>query len=556
MKDNVILKGIIFVLVIICLVLVGLTVPLFLNDSKVTFKIDPSSISIQVNEEKRVVVHSKSGLSKEKVTWSSNDESIAIVHDGIIKGIKEGKTEILAKTDNGLTASVFVEVTKKSSNEPMIKKDDTIKFKQIIAFYNGKEIKGEGKSKSGVDVQLTYYSDDSCQKKMSSEPIDIGDYYVIGSTKGNDKYNSFTSECIKAVIIKNGVVSIEKGQTKDLNVIINQSNTKKITWTSSNDMVATISTTGEVKGISTGAVKIMAKDDEGNSLEYDVIVIGNGIKTNYDSTSLKYWIENAQNNYVVTHIWVVDAYNQMRVAITEPKVNGTLTPRKAQVANTIISNEIINKGYANKGLLAFNASAMVSEAFNTKAPADWFGTAAIPIILNDGQVIRDSTSEQLLTGTTNMIYGLKSDGNLAYYSFKKGSTKEEKDANQELLKKLTTDGVKDTFGFRPVLVYNGVAKSTDTTPNIRQGICQIDKNNFIVITNTITSTSDAARNKGLSFKEMAEYMISYGCETGFNMDGGGSTSFYYKTSETSNAIKYPTAYDGRNLADMLYFVEK
>ena len=52
-------------------------------------------------------------------------------------------------------------------------------------------------------------------------------------------------------------------------------------------------------------------------------------------------------------------------------------------------------------------------------------------------------------------------------------------------------------------------------------------------------------------------MESYNCKTGFNLDGGGSTSFYYKKSGATKATKLSTPYDGKRLlVDMLYFVEQ
>ena len=171
--------------------------------------------------------------------------------------------------------------------------------------------------------------------------------------------------------------------------------------------------------------------------------------------------------------------------------------------------------------------------------------------------MRDSTSEVLEGLVTNWIYGIKSDGYLTHYYFNKTLPS----ANRNLTANIQSDGVKYTFGFSPPLVVNGKKSESLSGDilnelNIRQGICQIDKNNFIIMTNTFTSTAQSNRDRGFTYQFMIDNMISYGCLSGYNMDGGGSTSYYYKAKGTSTATKYPTAHTNRLLTDMLYFVEQ
>ena len=48
-------------------------------------------------------------------------------------------------------------------------------------------------------------------------------------------------------------------------------------------------------------------------------------------------------------------------------------------------------------------------------------------------------------------------------------------------------------------------------------------------------------------------MVSLGCRTGYNLDGGGSTNLYYKKNNKNLKHIVVTA---RKVADVLYFVEK
>lgn len=276
-------------------------------------------------------------------------------------------------------------------------------------------------------------------------------------------------------------------------------------------------------------------------LEYEYIGPTNdNYMYKYDSSTLKYWIENSSDYYKTTHIWVKDPYNQMKVAI--PSKIGSLFAGKS-----IINNEIKNKGYANKGMVAINASSIVGGGFGTKfvnLNPSWVGTAEIPLVINDGKIIRDSTGIEF-PDVGCITYVMKKNGYLGYYLIMDGKNVA---SNSKIKEEIINEGIKYTFGFWPILVWDGKVQSTDKGNNIRQAICQINRNNFLIVTNT---TSD--RGSGFSFKGLGEYMVKNNCWIGFNLDGGGSVNFYYKGNTNSlSSIKS----SNRGLVDMLYFVEQ
>ena len=276
--------------------------------------------------------------------------------------------------------------------------------------------------------------------------------------------------------------------------------------------------------------------------EYASIDAGNKATIGqYSSSTLKYWIEKPTSNYAVAHIWVKDAYNQMKTAV--PAIFGTLA-----TAETILNKEIKNNGYASKGLFAINASAIVSDTYNTgyvNAISDWRNTSTTPIVIVNGNVLRNFTNQKIYVDGKS-VGGLKKNGYLESYAFTSAS---DTTTNTKTASKIVSDGVKYTFGLSPVLVSNSKAVSTETDNNLRQAICQIDRNNFLVI----SSTSSDRYAGGLSFKTMSRYMVDSGCKTGFNLDGGLSISTFYKmNSSYINKINNAT----REVVDILYFVEK
>ena len=253
-------------------------------------------------------------------------------------------------------------------------------------------------------------------------------------------------------------------------------------------------------------------------------------------------MEKGGTYYKTTHLWVKDSYNQMKVAV--PSKLGSLN-----TAKSIINNEIKKKGYEEKGMIAINASGIVGGGFGekfTKLTPSWVGTAAIPLIINDGKIIRDSTGQET-PDVAYLTYGIKKDGYFTYYKY--GSGKDIQ-YNTKIKEKVIEDGIKDTFGFKPILVWNGKQKSKDKDKNIRQAICQINRNNFVIITNTNDTNN---RGVGFNFNDLATYMIKLGCRYGYNLDGGGSVNFYYKSNKKD---LYSLKTSTRGLVDMLYFVEK
>lgn len=264
-----------------------------------------------------------------------------------------------------------------------------------------------------------------------------------------------------------------------------------------------------------------------------------------NTDTLKVWIEKTKRNdrtfYYTTHIWVRDAYNQFKAHVPPNFSNELL------IAKDLLNSAISVNNFNSKLVIAVNASGFVQkgtfgQSFYNANP-DWDLTGGCPLVIVNGKILRDF-SNKTFPPSNYLTYGLKKDGYLEYYKYKAGTNLPD---NIDLSKKIINDGVLNTFSFHPILVYNGVKKSTDTEQNIRQGFCQIDKNNFVFITDEFTSS----RN-GFSFSELADYMLSLGCKFGFNLDGGGSTSLIYKDkNKTSEIISGST----RKIADIVYFHE-
>ena len=89
------------------------------------------------------------------------------------------------------------------------KANDIISISLLNATYTGNVVSTRAIATSGLSVSLVYYTDSSCKTKTpatnnsvaGSAPINVGTYYAIGSTSGNNNYNKTTSGCNKAIVI-------------------------------------------------------------------------------------------------------------------------------------------------------------------------------------------------------------------------------------------------------------------------------------------------------------------------------------------------------------------
>ena len=218
---------------------------------------------------------------------------------------------------------------------------------------------------------------------------------------------------------------------------------------------------------------------------------------------------------------------------------------------TTLMKKVANK-YPNKAAVGVNASGFVScdtqknSGFNcylAKSNKAWNYTPVTPVVIYEEKVKRDLSTSKM-PNTDHITYGLKKDGYLNYYSYYNGS---DVNKNVNTSTKLKNEGVKYTFGFFPLLVYKGEARKNLAKNNdIRQGLCQVDKHNFILYTNISDN-----RNRGFSFNSLAKQMLNDKCFIGVNLDGGGSTNLLYKKKDNKSITGVRTT--SRSIGDIIYF---
>ena len=464
--------------------------------------------------------------------WTSMNSDIATVNNGVISGINKGTCMIHVATEKQKIyqiISVTVEKTTvdveniniKDSNiemfvgdtykieytiEPQDATNKTVSFKSanpsIAAINQNQEIIGLSEGQTVI----TILADNNISKKIN-----------VTVNPKNISVNNVT--------LNKSTLTINVGNSETLTAIAEPHNAidRTITWSSSNGNVATVNN-GIVTGKNAGTTTITATSKNGKTASCIVTVIKpyippliietyeRPITTNSnfsgfadiascDSSSLKYRIIDFYGDDWVL-VWVKHPNKQINSALAYG------TGNQSESADAILAGEINSYGYQNKCMVAANSS-----FFNMSN-----GSVLGGIIMSKGHVIRNNGGGTLI--------GVTSSGELKEYIDRPISA-------------LQSDGVRNTFGHSHRIIPKNVNENDRTNRNI---ICQINKNNFILVSGSGTPNKIA-----YDVNRMA------GNATCFNLDGGGSRKLYFKTQNSSMIKRFGGT---RKIPDMIYFVEE
>lgn len=166
---------------------------------------------------------------------------------------------------------------------------------------------------------------------------------------------------------------------------------------------------------------------------------------------------------------------------------------------------------------------------------DYYGFRDSGTVARNGVLLR---SDVLSNSTEDLI--IDGEGNLSI-AFEGAYDPEEAIAS----------GAVDIFSFGPALVISGEAVDRTTKnsekDNPRTAIGQIGEGHYVFI----VVDGRTSQSAGMTLDELAQLCVSLGCETAYNLDGGGSSTLYFNGA----VINQPT--DGKNsgerkISDIVY----
>lgn len=265
------------------------------------------------------------------------------------------------------------------------------------------------------------------------------------------------------------------------------------------------------------------------------------VESESNTTTAKAAIISSMSTSSLSATSAEDSYSDgnITIKITEEHVDDT-TVYVADV--TLASADSLKTAFAQNAYgqnLTETTSETASENNAILAiNGDYYGAQRSGYVLRNGILYRDTAEEK----QEDLVIG--TDG-----SFK--IINESDVPASELLE----DGAEQILSFGPGLVSNGnvtvtegeeVGKAKASNPRTAIGI--IDDLHYVFV------VSDGRTNEstGLSLYQLAEFMDGLGVETAYNLDGGGSSTMYFKGTVINNPTTGGGKISERKVSDIVY----
>ena len=219
---------------------------------------------------------------KTGIKWTSSNNDIAVVDEnGFVTGISNGDVTITATTENGKTATWNVTVISTPLSIGLDKENVTLDISTNKTYQFKATIYP---STANTDIGLTWSSSDNSVATVNKDGVVTGvknGTAVITVVTENQKTTS------ASITVQTSPVSISissSSATIDLSadnksvqlkatISPNTTNIKdKITWTSTNNNIATVDSNGLVRGYANGTVTITATTANGKSTKATITV--------------------------------------------------------------------------------------------------------------------------------------------------------------------------------------------------------------------------------------------------------------------------------------------
>ena len=218
--------------------------------------------------ENLTVIYNPSNTTDNKnVTWTSSNNNVASINNGVVTAKGIGNAIITAKVGS-LTASYKITVIK--HDNPVIVKANTLT-------YNEKEQELITVSNIKGNVCYSYNPISSCSKNESiPKKINAGEYTVYYFVSGDNNYNSKSGSIKVNINKKSGNISyLNKSITKTqgdqaFTNVLTKTGDGIINYSSSDNKVATIDKNGKVTILSSGNTVIKAIVIDGENYFYNI----------------------------------------------------------------------------------------------------------------------------------------------------------------------------------------------------------------------------------------------------------------------------------------------
>ncbi len=252
--------------------------------------VNTTALKVNVGESRQVsATVAPANAADKSVTWSSDNTAVAkVTSDGVVYAIAEGTANVTAKTANGKTATIAVTVSTVKADSVKLSASK-VTLKSIGAT---KTVKATVNPTNTTDKTVTWKSSNkkvATVSKSGKITAKGNGTATITATTANGKKATVkvtVKQTTKKVVLKvsdktvtGKTYTLKKGKKVTVKATVTDANGKKvtsgnqkITWSTSNKKVATVSKSGKVTAKKAGTVTITAKTADGKKVTFKVKV--------------------------------------------------------------------------------------------------------------------------------------------------------------------------------------------------------------------------------------------------------------------------------------------
>ena len=225
--------------------------------TKVT--ITPSTLNLATGETATLTVSVEPEGATYEVEWSSSDETVATIVDGVVTAVGEGTATVTAVVgDDSATCVVTVEtpiesITLDKTELEMVKGDTEI----LTVTINPETAK---------EVKVTWSSSDekiaTVDETGKVTAVGAGEATITAKAGGKEATCKVTVKVpVESITLDKTSLTLKEGATAVLVATVkpDDATDKTVTWSSSDETIATVDNNGKVTGIKEGEATVTAK---------------------------------------------------------------------------------------------------------------------------------------------------------------------------------------------------------------------------------------------------------------------------------------------------------
>ena len=326
-------------------------------------KLDKSSLSLEIGQKATLTATiAPADATNKSITWSTTNQTIATVSNGVVTGVATGETTITAKTnDGGFTASATVKVTPEAVKVTQIKlvgvpteakEGRSTTISAVITPTDATDMTVTFTSSNPDVVKVEFTKSESNYSLALLKAVGPGKAKITATANDGSGVTATSEEITVSPTIKVSDISlvVSKSEVKvgymvraTATISPEDADNKEIEWSSSNTAIARLKAVEgannkvDIIGVSKGTATITATAKDGSGVKGEIIVtVVEPIKVEYVV------IETPSKDKIA----VGETLQLMGGAYTEQAENRTLEWISSNPAVATVSSSGLVKGVA------------------------------------------------------------------------------------------------------------------------------------------------------------------------------------------------------------------